>query len=149
MRKKIVYFDLDGVMADYDSAISYKDDPSVPMNGFFANLKPIDGAIDAFIRISEDYDCFFLTTAPWSNPYALTDKRLWVENHLGVSAFKKLITSHRKDLLIGDYLIDDRKVNGAEDFIGVHIHFGQGEFKDWESVVNFLIDSHEKENSSI
>lgn len=63
-----------------------------------------------------------------------------VEKHLGEFAFKRLITTHRKDLLIGDYLIDDRTVNGAGEFTGEHIHFGTVKFPNWEFVVKYLID---------
>ena len=44
---------------------------------------------------------------------ALTDKRYWLEYYFGEMFHKKLITTHRKDLLVGDYLIDDRLKNGA------------------------------------
>ena len=35
-----------------------------------------------------------------------------------------MIITHRKDLLIGDYLIDDRLANGAKDFKGKLLRFG-------------------------
>src|ERR1035437_9029617 len=137
-RKKIVYFDLDGVMADYDNAPSYKDNPEIPQEGFFVGLDPIEGAVEAFKKLSERYDCFFLTTAPWSNVHSLSEKRIWVEKHLGEYAFKRLITTHRKDLSRGHYLIDDRTVNGAGEFDGIHIHFGTAIFPNWDAVVKYL-----------
>lgn len=145
MKQKIVYFDLDGVMADYENQPSYKDNPEIPQKGFFENLQPINGAIDAFKKLSEYYDCYFLTTAPWSNTHSLSEKRIWVEKHLGEYAFKKLITTHRKDLAKGDYLIDDRTVNGAGEFDGVHIHFGSEDFPNWDSVVNYLTNPIDKD----
>ena len=51
---------------------------------------------------------------------------------------RRLILSHRKDLLKGDYLIDDRPNNGAADFEGELIKFGNEEFKDWKAVLNYL-----------
>jgi len=138
MGKKIIYFDLDGVMADYYSKPNYKDNPEVSEKGFFESLDPIDGAIDAFKELSLYYDCFFLT-APWSNIHSLSEKRIWIEKYLGEHAFKKLITSHRKDLLKGDYLIDDRTVNGVAEFEGEHIHFGSEKYPDWNSVLEYLI----------
>lgn len=129
---------MDGVMADYDGKATYKDNPENETNGFFTELEPIEGAIDAFIKLSERYDCFILTTAPWSSPQAMAEKRIWVEKHLGEHAFKKLITSHRKDLSRGHYLIDDRTINGAGEFDGVHIHFGTPKFPNWDAVIKFL-----------
>lgn len=80
MKKKIVYFDLDGVMADYYSKPNYKDNPEIPEKGFFESLNPIEGAVEAFKTLSDHYDCFFLTTAPWSNLYAMSEKRIWLRN---------------------------------------------------------------------
>lgn len=137
-RKKILYFDLDGVMADYDKAKEGKTEEQRAEPGFFENLEPIDGAVEAFKQLSQYYDCHFLTTAPWSNTNAGSEKRIWVEKHLGEYAFKKLTTTHHKGLLKGDYLIDDRIANGVEDFEGEHIHFGTDQFPDWNSVIEYL-----------
>ena len=40
--------------------------------------------------------------------------------------------------MIGDYLIDDRKFNGASDFKGDWIHFGSEKFPNWQSVLSYL-----------
>lgn len=129
---------MDGVMADYEGKASYKDNPEKETNGFFTELEPIEGAIEAFKKLSEHYDCFILTTPPWSSPTAWGEKRLWVEKHLGEYGFKKITETHRKDLSRGHYLIDDRTVNGAGEFDGIHIHYGTPKFPNWEAVVNFL-----------
>ena len=96
------------------------------------------GAIDAFKRLSEKNDVYILSTAPWGNASAWSDKYEWVEGNLGSAATKRLILSHNKHLNIGDYLIDDRTANGAGEFQGEHIHFGKEEFPDWESVLTYL-----------
>ncbi len=140
-KKKILYVDLDGVMADYDGMkhISTEEQRCGP--GFFVSLLPIEGAIEAFISLckSDKYDIYFLSTAPWSNTHALSEKRIWIEQHLGEYAFKRLILSHNKGLLKGHYLIDDRIANGVQDFEGKHIHFGSETFPNWESVLNYLL----------
>jgi hypothetical protein len=41
-------------------------------------------------------------------------------------------------LLIGDYLIDDRRFNGASEFKGEWIHFGSDSFPKWRSVLEYL-----------
>ena len=106
----------------------------------FRNLKPIDGALDAvkFLLQSDSYEVYFLSTAPWNNPSAWTDKRLWLEDQFGDSINRKLILTHRKDLLKGDILIDDRPNNGAKDFEGTWIQFGTEEFPDWRSILKHL-----------
>lgn len=138
-RKEIVFIDMDGVLADYDSMKPITTEEERKQKGFFENLKPIEGAIDAFIKLQPHYDVYILSTAPWSNVHSLTEKRIWVEKHLGEHVFKKLILTHNKGLLRGDYLIDDRKANGVEEFQGIHIHFGQERFPNWESVLDYLI----------
>lgn len=51
---------------------------------------------------------------------------------------KRLILSHQKDLLKGDYLIDDRHKHGANTFEGEWIQFGTDPFRDWEAVLKYL-----------
>ena len=50
---------------------------------------------------------------------------------------KKLFLTHRKDLLMGDILIDDNLWNGAKDFPGTHIHFGKNGF-DWNKTLDLI-----------
>ena len=145
-QKKIVYIDMDNVLVDFKSGIArlpketvekYGDDmDDVP--GIFSMMDPMPGAIDAFRRIAEKYDTYILSTAPWENPLALSDKVIWVKRYLGDVAKKRLIISHHKNLNRGDYLIDDRTRHGASEFIGEHIHFGTEKFPDWESVLQYL-----------
>lgn len=144
--KKIVYIDMDNVLVDFKSGIArlpketierYGDDmDDVP--GIFAMMDPMPGAIDAFQRIAAKYDTYILSTAPWENPLALSDKVIWVKRYLGDVAKKRLIISHHKNLNRGDYLIDDRTRHGAGEFIGEHIHFGTDKFPDWDSVLRYL-----------
>jgi hypothetical protein len=47
--------------------------------------------------------------------------------------------THLKNMLIGDYLIDDRTKNGAGEFTGEHIHFGTESCSDWDSVLEKLL----------
>ena len=144
---KIVYIDMDSVLVNFQSGIdaltdeqrqTFKDDlDDVP--GIFSKMKPVDGAIEAYEELTKHFDVYILSTAPWNNPSAWTDKLLWVQKHLGDLAYKRLILSHNKNLNSGDFLIDDRKANGADKFRGEHIHFGQQPFNDWSSVLEYLL----------
>jgi len=89
--------------------------------------------------LSAKYDTYILSTAPWENHRAWSDKLIWVKKHLGEPAYKRLILSHHKNLNAGDYLIDDRLKNGADRFAGEHIHFKTDEFPDWKSVCDYLL----------
>ena len=105
----------------------------------FSLMKPLNGAIEAFTTLASEYDNYILSTAPWGNLSAWSDKAAWVQTHLGDLAKKRLILSHNKNLNIGDYLIDDRTANGAGQFSGEHIHFGGEKFPNWESVLDYLL----------
>jgi len=146
---KLLYIDLDGVVADFMSAMNthteranpiYKEHPDT-IPGLFRHLKPIDAAIKSVERLikSPKYEIYFLSTAPWNNLSAWTDKRIWLEEQFGEKINRKLILTHRKDLVKGDILIDDRPNNGAKDFDGEWIHFGSKSFPDWSSVIKHLL----------
>ena len=144
---KIVYVDMDGVLVDFQSGIdslteeqreSFKDGlDDVP--GIFSKMKPVEGALEAYEELTRHFDVYILSTAPWNNPSAWTDKLLWVKKYLGDLAHKRLIFSHNKHLNDGDFLIDDRTANGAGDFKGEHVKFLSEEFQNWDDVLNYLI----------
>lgn len=144
---KIVYVDMDNVLVNFQSGIdsvserereSFKDRlDEVP--GIFSKMKPVEGAIAAYQELKKYFDVYILSTAPWDNPSAWIDKLLWVKKYLGDSAHKRLILSHNKHLNVGDFLIDDRTANGADKFKGEHIHFLNGNFKNWDDVLRYII----------
>ena len=75
----------------------------------------------------------------WNVPDSYKGKRIWLSKYFGELATKKLILTHRKDLALGDILVDDRIKNGVENFKGEHIHFGNDKFPNWKSVLEYLI----------
>ena len=109
------------------------------MHGIFSLMEPLEGAVASFKELSKHYDTYILSTAPWENPSAWSDKLLWVKKYLGAEAHKRLILSHNKNLNAGDYLIDDRLKNGVDKFAGEHIHFGTEKFPDWKTVCEYLL----------
>ena len=102
-------------------------------------MKPLNGAISSFERLSQEYDTYILSTAPWENSSAWSDKNLWVKTYLGEIAYKKLILTHHKNLNCGDFLIDDRSANGANLFKGELIMFGSKDYPHWEAICNYLL----------
>ena len=145
--KRILYVDMDNVLVDFPSGISrisvelrskYEDRlDEVP--GIFSLMDPLEGAIDSYKKLSQKFDTYILSTAPWKNSSAWSDKNEWVKKYLRDVAYKRLILSHHKNLNYGDYLIDDRLANGANLFKGEHIHFGSDKFPDWGSVCSYLL----------
>ena len=146
-KEKILYFDMDNVLVDFPSAFP-KVSPKLldefegrldEIPNIFSLMEPLTGAIEAFQILSKKFDSYLLSTAPWENSSAWSDKNEWVKKYLGSTAYKRLILSHNKHLNIGDYLIDDRTANGADRFTGEHIHFGSERFPDWASVLRYLL----------
>lgn len=146
MPKKTLYVDMDNVLVDFQSGLAavpaatlakytgHEDDiPSL-----FAKMVPVAGAIESFRELAGLFDTFILSTAPWNNPTAWSDKLLWVQKHLGEVARKRLILTHHKNLNRGDFLIDDRTKHGVDRFAGEHIHFGSARFPDWRTVTAYL-----------
>ena len=143
---EILYVDMDNVLVNFKSGIDRLSEEDqrkyngeydeVP--GIFSLMDPVPGAIEAFEFLARHYDTYILSTAPWNNPSAWSDKVLWVQKYLGEVAYKRLILSYHKNLNDGHYLIDDRTKNGADRFRGEHIHFATPEFPDWDTVVKYL-----------
>jgi phosphoglycolate phosphatase-like HAD superfamily hydrolase len=145
-RKKRVFVDMDNVLVDFESGLAQVSEDvkreyegrldEIP--GLFGLMKPVPDAIDAMHELQKHYDLFILSTAPWKNPLAWSDKVTWVTQYLDDVFHKRMVITHRKDLCQGDYLIDDRGKNGTSDFAGEWIEFGSEKFPDWNSVLDYL-----------
>lgn len=148
--KKILYFDMDNVLVDFKSGIDQLKDEIVKayserldeVPSIFSLMKPVDGAINAVYLLAKKYDVYILTTSPWLNPTALQDKLDWIKKYFGSSPkdifYKRIVFTHNKGLLKGDFLIDDRTKNGADRFEGELIQFDSTKFPNWKSVLDAL-----------
>ena len=141
---------MDNVLVDFNSGIEKLNlDPNMSdldeVEGIFSQMIPLKGAIEGYNRLVElGYDVYILSTAPWKNPSAWSDKLIWVKKYIGENAKKRLILSHNKNLNKGDFLIDDRLANGAGEFEGTLIRFGNEDFPNWDTVINYFENIHSK-----
>lgn len=141
--KKLLHLDMDGPLVDFDSAVTHcttfeEKEYTMNQQGFFLNLPPTDGAVEATEWAIKHFETFILTTTPWDNPFSGMEKRLWVDIHLPKYFYKRLITTHFKNLVVGDFLVDDRTKNGAGEFSGELIKYGSEEFPDWPTIIRYL-----------
>ncbi len=113
---------------DEETRDKYPKDRRDEIPGVFSLMAPIDGSVVTFQILSQSFDTYILSTAPWDNPSAWSDKLLWVQTHLGELARKRPILTHYKNLSRGDFLVDNRVKNVADCFTGEHIHFGKEKF---------------------
>ena len=75
---KKLFFDMDGVLADFESGLAKVEDSvkkeyeghydQIP--GLFSLMSPMEGATKAVKTLAKHYDVFILSTAPWKNPSA-------------------------------------------------------------------------------
>ena len=144
---------MDGVLVDFGSGLAQQSEETLQayagkedeIPGLFGSMLPIPGAIEAVHRLNEYYDCYILSTAPWKNPSAWSDKVLWVTKYLDDVFHKRIVITHCKHLCKGDIIIDDRGKNGTSEFEGEWIQFGSAQYPDWDSVLQYLLPQESTE----
>ena len=145
---KKLFFDMDGVLVDFQSGINKLSEETkreyegrldeVP--SIFSLMVPMSGAIEAAHKLSEHYEVYILSTAPWNNPSAWSDKVKWITKHLDDVFHKRMVITHCKNLCHGDFLIDDRDKHGVKDFNGEWLQFGSEKYPNWNKVLEYLLD---------
>ena len=130
---------MDGVIANFKKAADeggWKHRPD--KNVDYRTLEVMPGANEALMKLNEDFDIFIASTPPWARPDMWGAKREWLEEHFPWLT-RKLILTHRKDLLIGDILIDDSRWRGQPDFQGDWLWFGTAQrCLDWPSTIELI-----------
>lgn len=148
-KKPIVYVDMDDTAVDFSKQLSkyqsmyprYQYPQSII--GFFSSMEPMPGFIEAWEDLSEYYDMRFLSRPSPYNLGSYTEKAVWIRDNMGgIDALEKLNLCPDKSI-VGeecDYLVDDWTVHGQVEFKGEFLHFGvNGIYKDWDSIVRYLI----------
>ena len=141
MKKLRIYVDMDGVIADFEKAkkglsIALQKRPDLHVD--YLHLDVMPGAEEALSYLNEHHEVFIASTPPWTRPEVWSDKRVWLEQNFPYLK-RKLILTHRKDLLIGDVLIDDSQYRGQPDFKGNWFWFNQNwTNKNWKACLEFI-----------
>ncbi len=159
-----IYFDLDGVLADFEGYIRKNDIFYVPhetrdkaadermwdeikkVDRFYFQLEPMKGSLELFRRLSEKYRCEILSAIPkphWGIVGAEEDKREWVAKYLGEDVKVNIVyREQKKDFAKGtqSVLVDDyeKNIRAWEEFGGTGILFRSAEDFD-ESVIEKLL----------
>jgi len=137
----IVLVDMDGCLVDWDGgfaaawggrspiirSLSYSMEECVPRafkaqcqeifhaEGFFRNLPPAAGGVEALRALNASGYRVFLCTSPVStSAHCAGEKFEWVRHHLGPEWITRIILTSDKTAVRGDVLIDDKpKIVGA------------------------------------
>lgn len=134
MKSKIVYVDMDDVIADFYSATRDTSTGRIKEElmwtpSFFFKLKPIEGSQSAIYELEKrGLDVWILSQPLAGLPESYCDKAAWIQKHFP-SLYKKIILTQDKGLLLGDYLIDDNAPKWKDKFEkngGKFVHFPYG-----------------------
>ena len=140
-----IYIDMVGVISNFGKAAKeggFDKRPDLHVN--YRNLEVIEGAIESLAKLNADHEIFIASTPPWTRPEVWGHKREWLEEHFPYLK-RRLILTHRKDLLIGDILIDDSKFRGQPDFKGNWFWFNKNwENRNWNACLEYIKNLNEK-----
>jgi 5'(3')-deoxyribonucleotidase len=152
-KKRTIFIDQDGPLANYEAGAAARDIPCVEaklVRGFYRDLPIVKGA-EAAIREMltwEDTELFVATKIPDKNPWAATEKLLWINDTFPELEERVIITPNKACLgTPADYLIDDRAHKAdAKYFSGTFIHFLTPAYPDWDSVLAVLRQTFSVQN---
>lgn len=141
--KKVVFIDMDGVLADFEGALADRnvnDPPEMYVPGFYTKLAVMPGAhyaVHALLTMKH-LDVHIGTKMSTGNLLCASEKMQWIAVNFP-KLLKKTHVVCDKSILRGDVLIDDDKEQWEHKFKGQFIHFDKHNPAEcWKAVVEML-----------
>jgi 5'-nucleotidase len=112
---------------DYPAEHTAKVKNIIVSEGFFCDLEPVPGAINALhAMLDMDWEVHICTSSYYNYVECVRCKYAWVLEHLGQEWQKRTIIASDKTLVRGDVLIDDRPyIKGNHTPVWEYILFDQ------------------------
>lgn len=89
----------------------------------------------AYEMLLEHYQVLIVADAPTNEPTYFTTVKMWVEQFLSAPAYNRVVFTNQKHLLLGDYLITTKPIEG---FMGTCLIYGSDELKTWEELIVYF-----------
>ena len=165
MKKYVIDFDMDHVLADFDKSFNeqYNDKQQFPQADamFFHDLKPLssigggDYFVDNYIYvhslIAEGHKVRIVTAPSIRNVNCWTGKAYWVKKYFDLQMLEDLIITYDKSItsLTGDILVDDSTKNGQKAYGDRHLVYGSDKYPTMKHVHDQILrwSKEEKEFS--
>ena len=96
---------------------------------------PASSCQKAIRQLIEAYQLYFVAPAASSEPETMAGIAAWLENAVGVPAWGHTVFTNQRQLLYGDYLIENTP---TEEAMATAIDMGSEQFKTWEAVMEYF-----------
>jgi hypothetical protein len=90
--------------------------------------KPVASVQKASRLLIEHYKVYFVAENE-------ATAKSWLEEYIGVPAWRHLVVIWRRDLLYGDYLISEQKEG---DTMATLLEYGSDTFKTWDDIIEYF-----------
>ena len=105
----------------------------------FPDCEPEPILPKAVEALSRKYELYFLCPCPTNRPELLSLMERWIEEKVGVRSWGRILFSSRKDMVIGDYLVERYPERySLENFMGTVIELGGEKFHSWDEVIDYF-----------
>lgn len=116
--------------------------PEMYIEGFFKDLKPLEGALVGInLLIEMGYNVYICTKPVATSPYSYSEKVLWVKKWLP-HLVDRIVMTQNKGLIRADYLIDDytKNIRAFEEQGGVGYLFRREIPSDvmWDEIIEYF-----------